>query len=41
MGWSQMVSALKAFVEYGINLRKGAYSGLHKAEDFKKSADAS
>jgi uncharacterized protein YndB with AHSA1/START domain len=25
MGWSQMVSALKAFLEYGINLRKGAY----------------
>ena len=25
MGWSQMLSALKAFMEYGINLRKGAY----------------
>jgi uncharacterized protein YndB with AHSA1/START domain len=25
MGWSQMVSALKAYVEYGINLRQGAY----------------
>jgi uncharacterized protein YndB with AHSA1/START domain len=25
MGWSQMLCALKAFVEYGINLRKGAY----------------
>jgi uncharacterized protein YndB with AHSA1/START domain len=25
MGWSQMVSALKAYVEYGINLRDGAY----------------
>jgi len=25
MGWSQMLSALKAFLEYGINLRKGAY----------------
>ncbi|HKO54699.1 MAG TPA: SRPBCC domain-containing protein [Thermoanaerobaculia bacterium] len=25
MGWSQMVSALKAWLEYGINLRKGAY----------------
>lgn len=35
MGWSQMLSALKAFVEYGINLRKGAYGGLYKAEDFK------
>ncbi len=39
MGWSQMVSALKAFTEYDINLRKGAYEGMHKAEDFK-SADA-
>jgi uncharacterized protein YndB with AHSA1/START domain len=25
MGWSQMLSALKAFLEYNINLRKGAY----------------
>jgi uncharacterized protein YndB with AHSA1/START domain len=25
MGWSQMLSALKAWTEYGINLRKGAY----------------
>jgi uncharacterized protein YndB with AHSA1/START domain len=25
MGWSQMLSALKAWLEYGINLRKGAY----------------
>ena len=29
MGWSQMVSALKAYVEYGINLRVGAYEGTH------------
>lgn len=29
MGWSQMVFALKAFTEYGINLRKGAYTGLY------------
>ena len=33
MGWSQMVSALKAYAEYGINLRKGAYEGLYKAPD--------
>lgn len=33
MGWSHMVSALKAYVEYGINLRKGAYTGLYKASD--------
>lgn len=25
MGWSQMLAALKAFVEHGINLREGAY----------------
>jgi len=25
MGWSQMLSALKASLEYGINLRTGAY----------------
>lgn len=25
MGWSQMVACLKAYLEYGINLRKGAY----------------
>jgi uncharacterized protein YndB with AHSA1/START domain len=25
MGWSQMLSALKAWLEYGINLRRGAY----------------
>lgn len=35
MGWSHMVSALKAYIEYGIDLRKGAYTGLYKAEDFK------
>lgn len=39
MGWSQMLSALKAYADYGIDLRKGAYSGLHKAKD-SKSAEA-
>ena len=33
MGWSQMLSALKAYTEYGINLRKGAYGGLYKPEE--------
>jgi Uncharacterized conserved protein len=28
MGWSQMLCALKAYLEYGINLRKGAYKAL-------------
>ena len=40
MGWSQMLSALKAFVEYGINLRKGAYGGLYKVAEKKTAADA-
>ena len=25
MGWAQMICAMKAYLEYGINLRKGAY----------------
>jgi len=32
-GWAQMICCLKAFTEYGINLRKGAYEGLYKASD--------
>lgn len=38
-GWSQMLSALKAYVEYGINLRKGAYEGLYKASDHKTAGN--
>jgi hypothetical protein len=26
-----MICALKAYVEYGINLRNGAFGGLYKA----------
>lgn len=37
MGWSQMLSALKAYTEYGIDLRKGAYEGTYKSEDFKSA----
>jgi len=40
MGWSQMISALKAYAEYGINLRKGAYGGLYKAEEHHGTAKA-
>ncbi len=40
MGWSQMLSALKAYVEYGVNLRKGAYTGLYKASDHHESSQA-
>ena len=32
-GWSHMICSLKAYVEYGINLRKGAFGGLYKAAD--------
>ena len=28
-----MLAFLKAFAEYGINLRKGAYGGLYKMEE--------
>jgi uncharacterized protein YndB with AHSA1/START domain len=33
-GWGQMLCCLKAYVEYGIDLRKGAFRGLYKPEDF-------
>lgn len=33
MGWTQMLCCMKAFTEYGINLRKGAFGGLYKASD--------
>ena len=36
MGWSQMLSALKAFTEYGIDLRKGAYEGLYRSAEHNK-----
>lgn len=38
MGWSHMISALKAYVEYGINLRKGAYSELYSATEHHGTA---
>jgi uncharacterized protein YndB with AHSA1/START domain len=38
MGWSHMIVALKAYAEYGINLRKGAYSGLYKPSEMKAEA---
>lgn len=40
MGWSQMISALKAYVEYGINLRKGAYGGLYSASEHHGTTSA-
>lgn len=32
-GWTHMIDGLKAFVEHGVNLRKGAFGGLYKMED--------
>jgi uncharacterized protein YndB with AHSA1/START domain len=32
-GWGQMICALKAYTEYGINLRKGAFGGLYKSSE--------
>lgn len=39
-GWGQMICALKAYVEYGIDLRKGAFTGLYKASDHHGTASA-
>ncbi len=32
-GWTHMLCSMKAYLEYGINLRKGAFTGLYKMED--------
>lgn len=40
MGWSHMLSAMKAYLEYGIDLRKGAYTGLYKASDHHNAASS-
>jgi hypothetical protein len=40
MGWSHMLSAMKAYVEYGIDLRKGAYGGLYKMEELVSAKKA-
>ena len=37
-GWGQMMCCLKAYTEYGIDLRKGAYEGLYKASDHQSKA---
>jgi hypothetical protein len=39
-GWSQMIFALKAYVEYGIDLRKGAFTGLYKSSEHHGTAGA-
>lgn len=38
-GWTEMICCLKAYMEYGINLRKGAFEGLSEKEA-EKSAEA-
>jgi uncharacterized protein YndB with AHSA1/START domain len=39
-GWGQMLGCLKAFVEYGINLRKGAFGGVYKPSEHHGTASA-
>jgi uncharacterized protein YndB with AHSA1/START domain len=39
-GWGQMLCCLKAYAEYGIDLRKGAFEGLYKASDHHGTAAA-
>lgn len=40
MGWTQMMCCMKGFVEYDINLRKGAFTGLYHASDNKGCASS-
>ena len=37
-GWTQMICSLKAYLEYGVNLRKGAFEGLFKPSDQNKAS---
>lgn len=39
-GWGQMLCCLKAYTEYGIDLRKGAFTGLYTASDHHGTAKA-
>jgi uncharacterized protein YndB with AHSA1/START domain len=39
-GWGQFVCCLKAFAEYGINLRKGAFGGLYKSDAENENASS-
>ena len=39
-GWSHMVTALKGYVEYGVNLRKGAFAGTYSIDDHQRSTAA-
>jgi uncharacterized protein YndB with AHSA1/START domain len=33
MGWMQMICCMKAYTEYGIDLRKGAFGGLYDVNE--------
>jgi uncharacterized protein YndB with AHSA1/START domain len=37
-GWSFMITALKAYVEHGINLRQGAFGGMYHAGESHANA---
>jgi uncharacterized protein YndB with AHSA1/START domain len=39
-GWTAMLNFLKAYTEYGINLRKGAYTGTYKMEELVSAKKA-
>ena len=39
-GWGQMICALKAYVEYGIDLRKGAFTGLYESSEHHGTVSA-
>jgi uncharacterized protein YndB with AHSA1/START domain len=40
-GWGQFLCCLKAFAEYGINLRKGAFGGLYNSDGEESSSSQS
>lgn len=40
MGWTQMMCCLKAYVEHGIDLRKGAFEGLYCSSEHHTSKSA-
>ena len=39
-GWGQMLCCLKAYTEYGIDLRKGAFEGLYKPSEHHGTSQA-
>jgi uncharacterized protein YndB with AHSA1/START domain len=39
-GWSHMVTALKGYVEYGVDLRKGAFAGTYSRDKHEEAKSA-